>query len=45
MESQCGTQPHPMTMMQSGGSMGNNGMEKKSIPPAKKILVPPTSQE
>jgi len=45
MESQRGTQPHPMMTMQSGGSMANNGMKKKSMPPAKKSLGPPTSQK
>jgi len=35
MESQRGAQAHPM-MMQSGGSMANSGMKKKSMPPAKK---------
>jgi len=45
MESQRGTQPHPMMMMQSGGSTANNGTKKKSMPPAKKSLGPPISQK
>ena len=45
IESQRGAQGHQMAMVQSGGSMANSGMKKKSIPPAKKSLAPPTSQK
>jgi hypothetical protein len=33
------TQTPHMMMVQPSGSMANNGMKKKSIPPAKKFLV------
>jgi len=46
LESQRGgAHGHPMMMAQSGGSMANSGMKKKSIPPAKKSLAPPISQK
>ncbi len=34
-----------MTMTQSDGSIGNNGLRKKSMSPAEKILAPPASHE
>jgi len=45
MESQRGAQGNPMKMVQSGGSTGKSDSKKKSMPPAKKSLAPPTSQK
>jgi hypothetical protein len=45
MESQLDTQAHSMMMIQSGGSMANSGMKKKSIRRAKESLGLPISQK
>ncbi|CAF1130542.1 unnamed protein product [Adineta ricciae] len=45
MESQRGTQAHPMMMQSSGGSMASSSGKKKSMPPAKKSMGPSTSQK
>ena len=45
VESQRGVQSHSAITVQSGGSMANSGMKKKSMPPVKKSLGPATSQK